>query len=92
MSKRKRPETENEVIEWFENLRKDKIMSGYDDSQWGKIIQSVADNFINGDHLLSLTPENLSSLGVTLIGPQKTILGKIEEIKRSIHPEEGCIE
>ncbi len=92
MSKRKRPETENEVIEWFENLRKENLMSGYDASQWEKIVQTVTDNFINGDHLLSLTRENLSLIGITQIGPQKTILGKIDEIKRSISLEEGCIE
>ena len=91
-SKRKRPETEDEVIEWFKNLRKENLLSGYDASQWEKIIRSVADNFINGTHLLSLTSENLSSLGISQIGPQKTILGNIDEIKRSIRPEEGYAE
>jgi hypothetical protein len=90
-TKRKRPETNDEVIIWFENLRKENVLLGFDDSQWEKLIQNLTENFINGDNLLSLTSENLYTLGITRIGPQRTLLDKIEEIKRSILHAEGCI-
>jgi hypothetical protein len=81
--KRKRSVTEKEVIEWFENLRKESALQGYDESAWNELIRSVSENSITWNNLLSFTREDLISLGIARTGPQRTLLDKIEELKRS---------
>ncbi len=84
--KRKIPVTDKEVIDWFENLRKEDALQGYDDSAWNMLIRSVSEHSITKNNLLSLTRDDLMSLGVVCVGPQRTILDKITVLKRS-NPE-----
>jgi hypothetical protein len=81
--KRKRPETDKEVLDWFENLRKESALKGYDESAWNELIRSVSENSITWNNLLSFAREDLTLLVIVGIGPQRTILDKIEDLKRS---------
>ncbi len=92
MKRQRTPATEQEVSEWFVNLQKENALSGYGDLDWENLIKNVRSRGITGDVLLSLTRNDLNSLGVTRIGPRITILGKIDEIKRSICPAKGGVE
>jgi hypothetical protein len=89
--KRKMPVTDKEVIDWFENLRKENALQGYDESDWNELIRSLSENLITWNNLLSLTREDLIALGITLIGPQRTILDKIEELNRSNPKGESAV-
>ena len=87
--KRKMPVTDKEVIDWFENLRKENVLQGYDESAWNELIRLVSENSITWNNLLSFAREDLTLLVIVGIGPQRTILDKIEELKRSNAEGEG---
>lgn len=83
-SKRKSPESENDVIDWFQDLRKNNALPGYDDASWNDLIRAVSENSITGECLLTFTREDLIHLGITRLGPQRIIQNKIEELKGSV--------
>ena len=82
VKKRKRPVSEEDVVEWFQNLRKEGALAGYESEDWDVLIANVSKNKINGDNLLSFERDDLQLLGVNLVGPQRTLLDKMKELKR----------
>ena len=78
--KRKRPDTSEEVVEWFMNLQKE--LPGCDEKDWEEIIKSVKRHSITGENLLALTQQDLALMGIARIGWQKTILCDISELAK----------
>ena len=76
--KRKRPDSREEVVEWFMNLQNE--LPGCDEKDWSRIIDLVKRNSITGQNLLELTQQDLAALGIERIGWQKTILKNICEL------------
>jgi hypothetical protein len=89
--KRKLPETEEDVIQWFTDLRSGQVLAGYNESDWDRLIQNVRDNLINGENLRNFKREDLQLLDVKLLGPQRTLLDRIEHLNRSFRSPEGSL-
>ncbi len=80
--KRKLPTTEDDVIQWFRDLRSEQVLTGYKESEWDSLIQKVSDNSINGENLRNFKREDLELLGVKRLGPQRALLDRIEQLKQ----------
>jgi hypothetical protein len=91
--KRKMPETVEDVIEWFENMRAEKALAGYDDdSEWNTLIKNIGENAITGEALRGFQREEIRQLGVTLLGPATVLLRRIEDLRSSFRSSTGVVE
>jgi len=89
--KRKFPETNEEVIEWFRNLRTEPAFKAYPESEWESLIKKVGSNLITGDVLRTFKREHLERLDVKLLGPQTALLNRIDDLDRSFRSSEGTV-
>ena len=87
--KRKIPETVEEVLEWFRNLRRENALVGFSEKNWDNLIQRVSANSITGKKLLSFERVDLDEIGASMLGPKRTLLDKINELRTSILSAEG---
>ncbi len=85
------PETTEEVVEWFRNLRTEPAFVSYPTPEWENLIQNVSKNLITGDVLRTFKREHLERLDVTLLGPQTALLNRIGDLNLSFRSSEGLV-
>ncbi len=89
--KRKLPESKEDVIEWFTGLRSEPAFDEYQESDWQNLFEKVRSHSITVDVLRTFKREDLTVLDVKLLGPQRAILNRIEDLNRSFRFPKGMV-